>query len=222
MNRLTKILTVIGLLITMSAAAQTQSRQEIAEAMRETTWKRQTVEESHPIIVPFEVPLRRINQQLKDIGHRPVYEVNGYVIIPPTMYKQTRGGSCGIMIAFTDYEHFVAADLRCPNCYRNYGKTITMKLGIHGGKYTPTCPECSAQVMAFVFSGSRTLNAYDFGMDDPEHLDGYMVEVKKNDKGETILRISNPTFLTPVVNPNRNKPQYQYEPTLEDYFGGMK
>lgn len=137
----------------------------------------------YPVIEEFEIEVGAINDRVKDYTTDKLTVEGGTVKLPSTFYSHD-GRSLGMLIVHDNTDHYMAFDVRCPNCERR-GKT---------GKFsmvtclTAGCDTCTAEAQEIVMWGSSQLTRYEF-RHSPDELYQYPVEeVERN--GKLYLRIS--------------------------------
>lgn len=156
-------------------------------------------EELHPVIYPFAIDPKTANAKYNDVGtHMPLTEEYGFVIIPPSAYRQKEGhdGSLGIIVSHQPGDTYSACEVRCVRClyeYKQRNKMTPMK-SISPGKVLGffECKHCGAQLGSFVFMGTTGLDHYEYQDIHILANEGYVVERIMDDYGYIKeLRITN-------------------------------
>lgn len=157
-------------------------------------------EELHPIIYPFTIDPKTANAKYNDVGtHMPLTEEYGFVIIPPSAYRQKEdhSGSLGILVAHQLGDTYSACELRCARClyeYKQRNKMTPME-SMSPGKVLGffECKHCGAQLGSFVFQGTSGLDHYEYQDIHVLANECYVVEKIRDDYGYIKeLRITNP------------------------------
>lgn len=185
------------------------------------------LEMRHPIIYPFTIDPKTANHKYNDEGtHTPITEEYGFVIIPPSTYRQmeTRGGSLGIIVAHHPGDRYGACELRCARClyeYRQCNKMTPMK-SMQAGRVLGffECKHCKAQIGSFVYTGNLCLDHYEYKGTYIITQECYVVEEIKDDSGKIIsLRITNPVpLIESLKKAEQSKKSYGIEPSYEIWF----
>ncbi len=178
-------MTLIAILMSLSVMGQSIEREE----------------ELHPVIYPFTLDIKTANQKFNDVGtHAPLTEEYGFVIIPPSAYRQKddQGGSLGMIVAHHPGDTYAACELRCARClyYEDLIKKMTPMKSSRPGKVLCffECKHCEAQIGSFVFTGNTCLDHCEYHGLRVINQEGYSVEPIENKYGEIVsLRITNPT-----------------------------
>lgn len=156
-------------------------------------------EELHPVIYPFTVNPKTANEKYNDVGtHMPLTEEYGFVIIPPSAYRQKEdhGGSLGIIVTHLPGDRYSACEVRCARClyeYKQHNKMTPMK-SISPGRVLGffECKHCGAQLGSFVYTGSTCLDHYEYQSIHVLGNESYYVEEIMDDYGYLKeLRITN-------------------------------
>ena len=94
------IFTTVAIITAMSATAQAVPI-DIQEAL-------------HPVIYPFTIDPKTANAKYNDVGtHMPLTEEYGFVIIPPSAYRQKEdhNGSLGIIVSHQPGDTYSACEV---------------------------------------------------------------------------------------------------------------
>lgn len=159
----------------------------------------QIEEALHPIIYPFTIDPKTVNAKYNDVGtHAPLSEEYGFVIIPPSEYRQKEGhdGSLGIIVSHQPGDTYSACEIRCARClyeYKQNNKMTPIKPSFPGhvcGFFE--CKHCGAQLGSFVLQGTTGLDHYEYQDIHVLGNENYVVEQIMDDYGYIKeLRITN-------------------------------
>ena len=187
----------------------------------------QITEKLHPIIYPFKIDPKTANAKFNDEGkHSLLTEEYGYVIIPPSAYRQKEdhNGSMGLLVAHLPGDRYCVCELRCARClyeYKKHNKLTPMK-SITPGQVLGffECKHCGVQLGCFVFTGGTNLDHTGYEGVGIINQESYIVETIKDDYGFIKeLRITNPTFMLEHLDrEKKSEPTYRHEPTWEECF----
>lgn len=157
-------------------------------------------EKLHPVIYPFTIDPKTASEKYNDVArHTPLSEEYGFVIIPPSAYRQKadHGGSLGILVAHLPGDRYVACELRCARClyeYRQHNEMTPMK-SISPGKVLGffECKKCGVQLDGVVYTGNTCLSHHEYQETTILTQEGYVVEIIRDEYGYIKeLRIANP------------------------------
>ena len=183
------IFTTIAIITAMTATAQAVPI-DIQEAL-------------HPVIYPFTIDPKTANAKYNDLGtHMPLTEEYGFVIIPPSAYRQKEdhNGSLGIIVSHQPGDTYSACEVRCARClyeYKQHNKMTPMESHVPNhvlGFFE--CKHCGAQLGSFVFMGTTSLDHYEYQDIHVLANEDYFVEQIKDEYGYLKeLRITNNTYM---------------------------